>query len=85
MPFVSAVAVALAAPLRVTVDPVPLLDGLNVPPIMAVTDTLNEPLTDPWTAEMFVCPTATPVTTPVVLTVAAAEFDDPQVTDVVMF
>jgi len=77
--------VALAAPLSVTVAPEPLVDGLNVPPMMAVTDTLNELVTDPWTAEMFVCPTATAVTKPVVLTVAAAEFDDPQVTDVVMF
>jgi hypothetical protein len=85
LPFASAVVEALAAPLNVTVDPEPALAGVRVPEIVAVTVSNNDPVAVPCVAEIVDWPTATPVATPVELTLAAAAFDDAQVAELVRF
>lgn len=85
LPPLSAVVTNDAAPLSVTVAPAELVAGLNVPATEAVTESCDEPVIPDCVAEIVVWPTATPVTTPDVLIVAAAVFDDAQVTEPVRF
>lgn len=83
MPLPSAVAVELAAPLKVTVAPAPVL--VKAPEMMAVTESVREPVTPPWTAEIELCPMPAPVASPLVLTVAAAGLEELQVALLVRF
>jgi hypothetical protein len=53
--------------------------------IAAVTVKLVEPLTEPDVTVIVVEPTATPVASPLLAMVAAASFEEPQVTKLVRF
>ena len=66
----------LAAPLKVTVAFPPVL--VKAPEMIAVTESVREPVTPPWTAEIELCPIPAPVASPLVLTVAAAGFEELQ-------
>ena len=72
-----------AAPLKVKVAELP--DAVTLPEITAVIDSCFEPLIPDRVAEMVVCPTATPVASPVPLTVATAVVDELHVTEFVRF
>ena len=70
-----------AAPLNVTVAE--LADAVKLPEITAVIDSCFDPLIPDWVAEIVVCPTASPVASPVPLIVATVVPDELHVTEFV--
>lgn len=83
MPLTSVVVVALAAPLRVTVVPLPA--GITVPEIVAVAEMVTVPVIPAWVAEITDWPTPAATATAPVPTLTTAGLDDTQLAELVRF